>query len=224
MDRTPEPELMDDVAQAEAYAHADFESAHSSFIHFFRERFPDEDITGHVLDLGCGPADISIRFARAYPRCVVHGVDGAAAMLAFGRKRLEQEGLQARVQLVQGYLPGARLPCEQYDAVISNSLLHHLHDPAVLWRLLRQYARPGAPLFVMDLMRPASRAAAEALVEEYAAGEPAILRHDFLHSLLAAYRLDEIEAQLRQAELSYLKVETVSDRHVLVHGRSRANS
>lgn len=219
MERTPEPELMNDIAQAEAYAHADFESAHASFIQFFRDRFPDENITGHALDLGCGPADISIRFARAYPRCRVHGVDGAAAMLVFGRQRLEREGLQARVQLVEAYLPEESLPLEQYDAVISNSLLHHLRDPAVLWQTLRQYAKPGAPLFMMDLMRPASREAARALVAEYAAGEPAILRHDFLHSLLAAYRVDEVVAQLRDAGLASLTVKAVSDRHLLVHGR-----
>lgn len=219
MERTPESELMNDMAQAEAYAHADFESAHASFIQFFRDRFPDENISGYALDLGCGPADISIRFARVYPRCRVHGVDGAAAMLAFGRQRLEREGLQARVQLVEAYLPGARLPVEQYDAVISNSLLHHLRDPAVLWQTLRQYAKPGAPLFVMDLMRPASREVARALVAEYAAGEPAILRHDFLHSLLAAYRVDEVVAQLRDAGLASLTAKAVSDRHLLVHGR-----
>lgn len=71
----------------------------------------------------------------------------------------------------------------------------------------------------MDLMRPASREAAYALVAEYAAGEPAILRHDFLHSLLAAYRVDEVVAQLRDAGLASLTAKAVSDRHLLVHGR-----
>src|SRR3569833_4341179 len=134
MQRIPEPELKEDDAQARAYAEADFEDAHARFIALFRERFADVDITGSVLDLGCGPADITVRFARAYPRCVVRGVAGAAALLSYGERRVVLEGLQSRVALVHGYLPAAQLPCVQYDAVISSSLLHHLRDPAALWR------------------------------------------------------------------------------------------
>jgi hypothetical protein len=70
----------------------------------------------------------------------------------------------------------------------------------------------------MDLARPASRAAAEALVASYAAGEPEVLRRDFANSLGAAFEPDEVRAQLCEARLD-LSVETVSDRHLLVHGR-----
>ena len=163
MDRLPEPELMNDAEQAAAYAFADFEEPHSRFIELFRETFPAEVAMGAVLDLGCGPGDITIRFVRAFPECVAHGVDGAAAMLAHGRSRLEREGLGERVRLIEGYLPGASLPLSGYDAVISNSLLHHLHDPMVLWQTLKAYAKPGAPVFIMDLLRPAGREQARVL-------------------------------------------------------------
>jgi ubiquinone/menaquinone biosynthesis C-methylase UbiE len=219
MERVPEPELMDDAEQATAYAQADFEEPHSHFIQLFRETFAEEQVTGTVLDLGCGPADIAIRFARAYPDSEVYGVDGAEAMLACGRARLMEEGLGGRVRLISAYLPGAPLPLAAYDAIISNSLLHHLRDPAVLWETVKHYARPGAPLFVMDLMRPASRELAGRLVDEYAADEPPVLRHDFFHSLLAAYRPGEVEAQLHLAGLAGLTVAEVSDRHLLIYGR-----
>jgi len=218
VERISEPELMDEAEQAAAYAQADFEQPHARFIELFRETFPDKTITGTVLDLGCGPADITIRFARAYPGCAMHGVDGAEAMLAHGRARIRREGLSDRVRLLHGYLPGAPLPLAGYDAIISNSLLHHLREPMVLWDTIKSCAKPGAPLFVMDLLRPADREQAQALVDEYAAGEPDVLRRDFFHSLLAAYRQDEVEAQLRAAGLVSLEVAAVSDRHLLVFG------
>jgi len=71
---------------------------------------------------------------------------------------------------------------------------------------------------VMDLLRPTSPAAALALVEAHASAAPAVLRHDFHRSLLAAYRLDEVEAQLRDAGLRSLRVEVVSDRHWIAWG------
>ena len=33
-----------------------------------------------VLDLGCGAADVTVRFGWAYPRVKIHGVDGAQAV------------------------------------------------------------------------------------------------------------------------------------------------
>lgn len=219
MDRIPEPELMDDPAQALAYARADFEQPHNQFVAHFRLCFPDWNGAGHVVDLGCGPGDICRRFAQAFPDVHVHGVDGAAAMLAIGRDDLRAAGLDQRVQLHRGYLPGAALPRERYDAVVSNSLLHHLNDPQALWQAVLRHAAPGAPVFVMDLRRPQSREQAAELVALYAAGEPDVLRTDFHNSLLAAYRVDEIEAQLRTAGIDWLRVEAIGDRHLTAQGR-----
>ena len=218
MERIPEPELMNEDAQARAYAQADFEEPHAQFIALFGDCFAGAPVTGAVLDLGCGPADISIRFARAFPDCCVHGLDGAAAMLRYGREAVRAAHLTERVRLLQGYLPGAALPQAHYDIIISNSLLHHLADPMVLWQEINARAVPGTRTFIMDLMRPHDRGAAQALVDIYAEGEPEVLRRDFFNSLLAAYRPEEVEAQLAQAELGWLEVRAVSDRHLVVSG------
>lgn len=79
-------------------------------------------------------------------------------------------------------------------------------------------ARPGASVFVMDLLRPHSIEEAERLTASHAADAPAVLRQDFFNSLLAAYRLDEIAAQLKSAGLEHFCVAQVSDRHVVIWG------
>jgi len=73
MQRITEPELMNDEAQARAYAQANFDEPHDMFIQEFKAAFPGTDVSGHILDLGCGPADISIRFAQSFPDCVIDG-------------------------------------------------------------------------------------------------------------------------------------------------------
>ena len=73
-------------------------------------------------------------------------------------------------------------------------------------------------MFVMDLMRPQSISEAERMVEEYSADEPQVLREDFFLSLKAAFRVEEVEEQLREAGLSHLQVEAVTDRHLVVYG------
>lgn len=219
MERIPEPDLMDDHEQAEAYARADFSEPHDAFVAHFCRLFRDFG-AGRVLDLGCGPADIGIRFCKAYPGARLTGVDGAAAMLQRGYAAIQAANLADRLTLMQRYLPDESLAAFQFDAVISNSLLHHLDDPAVLWETVRQTARPGAPVLVMDLLRPASPAEAERLAARYAADAPPVLRRDFYNSLLAAYRPEEVRMQLDRAGLPGFRAEAVSDRHLLVWGKA----
>lgn len=219
MQRIPEPELMTDPAQAAAYARADFAAPHQRFVDLFAEKFPGLAVRGFVLDLGCGPGDVALRFAKAHPACQVHGVDGAPAMLEAAHLcHACHPGLRDRVHLMFGRLPDVVLPRPAYDAVISNSLLHHLPDPRVLWRSITRWAAPGAPVFVVDLRRPADLPEARRLADRYAAGEPAVLQHDFYHSLLAAFTPEEIQNQLKLARLDHLRVEVPSDRHVLIWG------
>ena len=222
MKRVVEPELMSAVEQARAYAQADFESAHSGYPKLLAEKFPRRPSKALALDLGCGPGDVTIRFAKANPGYVFHAVDGSAAMLRFGRAAVAHAKLSRRIKLIEGFIPGAAIPHANYDVILSSSFLHHLHDPQVLWRTIRQYSRPGTIVFVMDLRRPASRTMARELVRTYSRGEPEILRRDFFNSLLAAFTPAEVRRQLRVAGLGGLKIEVISDRHLVVFGKVKA--
>jgi SAM-dependent methyltransferase len=219
MQRIPEPELMNEPEQAMAYARADFEAPHARVIALFQEHFPGWSGDGYVLDLGCGPGDIAVRLARAYPRCHIDGIDGAPAMIDAGRLVFaEDPDFQQRVHLHLVNLPHDRPPRVAYDATISNSLLHHLHDPLVLWNAVRDFTFPGAPVFVIDLMRPPDRDTAADLARRYVGGEPEVLQRDFFNSLLAAFTVDEVKDQLYKTGLAHLSVNAISDRHLMIQG------
>jgi ubiquinone/menaquinone biosynthesis C-methylase UbiE len=218
MERIPEPDLMDDALQAKAYSDADFSEPHDAFVDYFRSRFTDFS-AGNILDLGCGTADVIIRFAKKYPEVHITGVDGARAMLDIARHDIENKGYADRIELKKCLLPDPELYTQKFDAVISNSLLHHLADPLVLWETLNKCAKDGAPVLIMDLLRPDSVKSARDFMLKYAADESPLLQKDFYNSLLAAYNISEIRHQLRSMHLNFLNIEIVSDRHVLVWGQ-----
>ena len=219
MNRVAEPELMLDDEQVRAYAAADFSEPNARFVTLVGERLVDLPLRGRALDLGCGPADLTIRLARALPEWTIDGIDGSEPMLALGHAAVAGAGLEMRVRLRQVLMPSVLLEKRSYDLVVSNSLLHHLDDPAILWEMIRAYVAHGGGALVMDLLRPASRDEAEALVATHAANELPVLQRDFFNSLCAAYRPDEVRSQLTRAGLGHLRVETVSDRHFAVFGR-----
>ncbi len=208
---------MDSKAQAEAYASTDFSEPHNSFVAHFQERFP-EFSEGEVLDLGCGTADVIIRFARAFPGTRILGIDGAESMLDIGLKDINKHGLNGQITLKKRIISDSGLSAGKYDAVISNSLLHHLANPLLMWQAMDQCSRKGSALYAMDLMRTDSKERAKELVQMYAADAPDLLKEDFYNSLLVAYTINEIKEQLFTAKLDYLNTEMISDRHILVWG------
>jgi ubiquinone/menaquinone biosynthesis C-methylase UbiE len=215
MNRVLEPELMDDERQSVAYAKADFSASNQFFVDSLIRDFP-----GHLrraLDIGCGPGDVVLRLARTAPDVHITAIDGSAPMIALARDAVRAAGLDGRITLVQGYLPGVLLESTAFDAVLSKDLLHHLPDPAVLWKEITRLGRPGAAVYVMDLVRPETPDAARRIVDDVAAGEDPILREDFYNSLCAAFTLDEVRGQLIDAGLA-LRVAQVSDRHMVVKG------
>ncbi len=216
MERVLEPELMDDPEQALAYANADFALENQTFVDLFRSRFP-RFLEGRVLDLGCGPADIPIRFVRALPDCRVTAIDGSPAMIRLGEEAVKAAGLEHRIALWCRRLQD--LECDEpADGIISNSLLHHIPNPLQFWDGIKRCGRPGGVVLVMDLTRPRSAADAQDIVERYAAGALPILRRDFYNSLLAAFSEDEVRGQLADRGLGSLTVERIDDRHWIAAG------
>jgi trans-aconitate 2-methyltransferase len=228
MERIREPELMDDPLQARVYVEADFAASDAALVQRILDLAGGEGLGSKVVDLGCGPGNISFRLAAALPQACVLGVDGAAAMLELAEQRRCSDPARwsplrfqrACLPLAPGALESLPAPfAPPYSAIVSNSLLHHLHDPAVLWRSVSQLAAPGALVVVRDLRRPPDPQTLAALVERHAAAAHPLLRRDFANSLAAAFRPEEVEAQLLAAGLTRLSVSPQEDRYLEVSGR-----
>ncbi|MDM7952855.1 MAG: methyltransferase domain-containing protein [Cyanobium sp. CZS 25K] len=222
MERICEPELMDEVLQAEAYAAADFSSSDRAVLErieaLLGARGKGDGAELRFVDLGCGPGNITFLLARRWPAARVLGIDGAAAMLAIAERRRRADPAGHRhVHFRQLVLPSQQLkePC---SVVVSNSLLHHLHDPGVFWGAVQQLAGPDTCLYVRDLRRPANAAELEALVARHAGAAPAVLRRDYTHSLRAAFTCAEVTEQLAAAGLGGLEVREVDDRYLEIPG------
>jgi ubiquinone/menaquinone biosynthesis C-methylase UbiE len=95
-----------------------------------------------VLDVGCGPGDVSfIAAGLVGPRGSVLGVDAAPEMIELARGRATEKGLPT-VQFTQSSLDAITLD-EPVDAVIDRLILMHLPDPAAAVQRLSTLVRPG---------------------------------------------------------------------------------
>jgi ubiquinone/menaquinone biosynthesis C-methylase UbiE len=95
-----------------------------------------------VLDVGCGPGDVSFVAARLVGATgTVLGIDAAADMITLARARAGELGLST-VGFEQTTIADI-VPDEPVDAVIGRLILMHLPDPVSALRQLAGVVRPG---------------------------------------------------------------------------------
>jgi len=218
MPRTPEPEVMDGQAEAEAYAETDFSEVNQAFVDRLLAIVGPLD-EAHAVDLGTGPGDIPLRVLKARPAWQVVAVDASPAMLEAAGEAQAAAGIEQGIQWLLADAKATGLAADSVDVIFSNSILHHINDAGKFWAEVRRLARPGATVLLRDLARPTDEAAARRIVDTYAGGESELLRKEYYDSLLAAYTPAEVREQLARAGLRGLTVSMVTDRHLDVVGR-----
>ena len=144
-------------------------------------------------------------------------------MLAVGRVNVARANLDDRITLRRLDAKKTGWPGGMFEAVVSNSIVHHIPAPedalAEMWRLVAS----GGVLFVRDLARPDSAERVDTLVDRYAAPTPGLdpdrrasearQRALFAASLHAALTVDEVRALVAPLGIPASAVAMTSDRH-----------
>ena len=85
MERIPEPELMEEKEQVISYDEADFSEGEVNLIKQINHYLLRKDISlgkkDLIVDLGCGPGNISEKLAIKWPNTSVVGIDGSKEMI-----------------------------------------------------------------------------------------------------------------------------------------------
>ncbi|MGC1274440.1 MAG: class I SAM-dependent methyltransferase [Planctomycetaceae bacterium] len=231
--RTLEPEVMDSAEEARDYDALDHAKVNEAFVDDFLDavgrtplvhRFRDRGRPLAVLDCGTGTALIPIALA-AYPvPTTITAIDLSEEMLRLAAANVARAGLESRIMLRRA--DGKRLPFDDgtFDAVMSNSIVHHLPDPMPALAEMIRVLTPGGLLFVRDLFRPDTVEQVESLVAAYTGSANERQQALFRDSLHAALTLDEIGASLVGMGLPASMALQTSDRHWTVAGRPHAAS
>lgn len=109
-----------------------------------------------ILDIATGTGDLAMLLAKAVPDATVTGVDLSEGMLAVGRRKAEQAGLQHRISFLTGDALNLPFPDNAVDAItVAYGVRNFDHLDRGYAEMLR-VLRPGGLLCVLELSAPAS--------------------------------------------------------------------
>jgi ubiquinone/menaquinone biosynthesis C-methylase UbiE len=208
--RVLEVEVMDTAEEARDYDAMDHSTVNRVFVADFLALWNGAN---PVLDVGAGTAQIPIELCRRSTGAHVVAIDLAEHMLAVGRENLRHAGLTDRVRLECVDAKTMPYAAGSFAAVISNSIIHHIPEPARVLAEMVRVAAPSATLFVRDLLRPKDAATLSKLVELYAGGANARQQKMFADSLHAALTLEEVCGMVGPLGFDPAGVRQTTDRH-----------
>ncbi len=225
MKRIPEPELMENPSQVKAYADADFSRSDSMVVKglekYLKNLGKNLNKNDLILDIACGPGNISERIAKNWPFVQVVGIDGSKEMLNKANKKLQEsfaKNLSYELIEINLIASGEKPFPVKADVIVSNSALHHFHNPFKFWDALKKLGKKQCIHIHRDLIRPPSIYKAIELKEKYLSNSPDILKKDFYASLKASFTVDEVNQQLVNAGLSQLEVFQVDELYFEIIG------
>jgi ubiquinone/menaquinone biosynthesis C-methylase UbiE len=208
--RVLEVEVMDTLEEARDYDAMDHSTVNRVFVADFLAIW---NAANPILDVGAGTAQIPIEFCQQSKSAQVVAIDLAEHMLATGRDNVRRAGLEDRIRLERVDAKRLPYPAASFGAVISNSIIHHIPEPAAVFAEMVRVAASGGTLFVRDLLRPSDAATLERLVDRHAAGANAHQRQMFADSLHAALTLKDVQDIVARLGFDAAGVRQTTDRH-----------
>ncbi len=217
IERTLEPEVMDEADEARQYDTMDHHEANQAFVDDLLQVCSNPR---DVLDIGTGTARIPIELCRHVDPCRVMAADLSTEMLDLARYHIEIHAMIECIQLDR--CDASQMPYQDgmFDLVMSNGFLHHIANPAKVLAEAIRVAAPHGFIFFRDLLRPADLETVDSLVTTYAGAANDRQRALFRQSLRAAFSLEEMRTFVAQLGLDPTSVQVTSDRHwtwVAVH-------
>lgn len=220
MQRVLEPEVMVAEEEATAYASMDHRGPNTAFV----ARLQELGVSGHMLDIGTGPGQIPLMLCERDASVRITAIDLSEAMLRQARALGEASPHASRLVFETGDAKALAYADASFDAVFSNTILHHIPDPRPFLREVRRVVRPGGALLIRDLFRPDTEERADELVALHAAAASPAQQRLFRDSLCAAFTPEELRELADRAGLEQAEIVVDSDRHVSLQSEPPATA
>ena len=230
MERIAEPELMNKKEQVISYNEADFSEGEKNFINQINYYLRKNNIVlgkkDLIIDLGCGPGNISEKLSAKWPQTEVIGIDGSKEMVkkALSNKKLSinQRKLKKLNYIcadIKDFELSEITSNKEITLLVSNSLIHHITYLEEFFKSIIRLSNNQTINFHKDLKRPADENTALELKDKLSNKYNNTLINDYYASLRASYTYKELKNYILENNLRSLDVFEDGEQYLIVYGK-----
>ena len=229
MERIPEPELMEEKKQVISYDKADFSEGEVNLInqidHYLLRKNISLGEKDLIVDLGCGPGNISEKLAIKWPNTEVIGIDGSKEMILRAEYNKNISNNQKKLKNLLYICSDIKdiksdnfLFNKEISLLVSNSLIHHITYIEDFFNTIKSLSSNSTVNFHKDLKRPLDEKSALELKAQCSKIYNETLTNDYYASLKASYTFKELKNFTLENNLSSLEVFEDGDKYLIVYG------
>jgi tRNA (cmo5U34)-methyltransferase len=123
----------------------------------------------HVLDVGCGAGNYTLKLLQYLPNLDVTLVDLSRPMLDRAQQRVGA-ATNGVINTIQGDVRELDLGQEQFDIILAAAVLHHLRSDAqwqAVFAAFHSALKPGGSLWIFDLVQSSMPAVDQLMWQRY---------------------------------------------------------
>ena len=230
MERNVEPELKEREDQVSSYAKADFSEGENNLIkqidHYLIKNNIYLNEKELIVDLGCGPGNISEKLSIKWPKANVVGIDGSKEMIRIAELNKKNSLSRSRLKnlsYICADIKSLKLSeisfGKNISLLVSNSLIHHITYLENFFNCIERLSSDLTINFHKDLKRPNDEKSALYLKEKCGEKYNDILTNDYYASLKASYTAKELKNFIFENKLSSLEVFEEGDQYLVIYGK-----
>lgn len=114
----------------------------------------DPQSSGHILDVATGTCVLAIQAAKTFPSVHVTAMDISQNMLDFGRRNIQAEGFENRIQTQVGDAERLAFAEGSFDAVMVAFGVRNFENLEVGLREMARVLKPGGRMVVLEFSKP----------------------------------------------------------------------
>lgn len=158
---------------------------------------------GKLLEIGPGPAYISIEIAKRLPKVEIIGLEISDTMIEIAKKNAKEHEVSEKITLKKGDASKMPLEDSEFDFVLTSGSLHHWKKPTQVVDEIYRVLRPGCRALVSDLMKDAPKEKVHDFANKI---DSKLMRWGLKHSFKESYTARQIEQMIKSTHFREIEI------------------
>ena len=158
---------------------------------------------GRLVEIGPGPAYVSIEIAKRLPNVEIVGLEISETMIEIAKENAETHELSDKITLRKGDASSMPFEDSEFDFAVTSGSLHHWKKPNQVLSEIYRILKPGCIALISDLRKDAPKEKVDEFANKI---DSKFMRWGLKHSFKEGYTARQMQAMMKSTQFSEIEI------------------